>query len=303
MAGSTHPIFCRAILDLDQLPLTPALRIADRRFHLGDGNIGSPPSQGEDSMVRNFARLTGGVAPKPSSPTIVIRGWAGSTLAIPKFTIAGSGEQGSRTTVEILNPQAAPPPGDLKTALFVITTDCPANQCSLVVSDGTDETRLPLNALSTTRVTRLPLQVQLDNPGAGRLRDKAADPVLLRQAVQVRIAAGIAHFYRVAIPVLSVLGLFGIGTAILLGRRYPPCWPLLAVALTSLAAVLSRIALLSFMDISSIPGTGLLYASPASPFVIVFAITGSCLALSTARKEYARRRAQPASSLPPLPTA
>jgi hypothetical protein len=271
----------------------PAGATADLLFHLSEGRIGAPPSAGEDTILRIVSNIVGGIVPKTAGPTTVIRGWAGSAFAIPKLYIAGGGTQGSRSTVEVLDPAyLAPPFRELKAVQFVVTTDCPVGQCSLVVTDGADEARIPLNARPSETVVSGHVQVLTDASERGHLRDVAPDPTLRRQAVQVRIAEAIAGLYWYATPVLSVVATIGIGITLWLRRRHPVSWPLLTLCVTSLIAVSSRVALLAYMDASSIPGVNLLYVSPASPFVIVFAVIGTYLGFSTIRRAQTYRRTQ-----------
>jgi hypothetical protein len=49
---------------------------------------------------------------------------------------------------------------------------------------------------------------------------------------------------------------------------------LLALGLGSAAAVITRIALLAYIDATSFPAASVLYISPASPFVILFTAVG-----------------------------
>ena len=55
-------------------------------------------------------------------------------------------------------------------------------------------------------------------------------------------------------------------------RRVKPV-PLYALALASLMAVVSRVGLLSYLEVTSIPSHNLLYLSPAMPFLIIFIVT------------------------------
>jgi hypothetical protein len=271
----------------------PASATADLLFHLSEGRIGAPPSEGEDAMLRVFSNIAGGISPKTAGPKTVIRGWAGSAFAIPKLFVAGGGAQGSQTTVELLDPAYIMSAfRELKAVQFVVTTDCPVEQCSLVVTDGADEVRVPLNARPSETVVSGHVQVLTDTSERGHLQHVASDPTLRRQAIQVRIATVIARIYWYATPILSVVATVGIGISLWLRRRHAVSLPLLALCFTSFVAMLSRAALLAFMDVSSVPGVNLLYVSPASPFAIVFAVIGSYLGYSTIRREHANRRMQ-----------
>jgi hypothetical protein len=262
--------------------LAPGGALAVKLLHLGDGEMGVPPSDGEESILRIYSGMTGSVSPKQSAPMTVVRGWAGSPAGTPTINVSGNGATGVHTSVEILNPLLLPQPSITGTQAvpFVVTTDCPPDRCSLVLSDGVDESRIPLDALPVAKLTAGRLEIVIDSSANGHLRDKAGDPAAMRRAVQFRIATSIADFYWVAMPVLCALAVLGLCACLLSRRRHPPSWPILAFTLTSLAVVALRIALLALMDVSSIPGVNLLYASCASPFAIAFAIMGIYLAVS-----------------------
>jgi hypothetical protein len=262
--------------------LDPAGAVAVKLLHLDDGEMGVPPSDGEESILRIYQGMTGSVSPKQAGPMTVVRGWAGSPAGTPTINVSGNGAAGVHTSVEILNPLLLPQPSitGAQAVPFVVTTDCPPDRCSLVLSDGADESHIPLDALPTAKLTAGRLEIVIDNPANGHLRDKAGDPAAMRRAVQFRIATLIADFYWVAMPVLCALAVLGLCACWLWRRRHPPSWPVVAFTLTSLAVVSLRIALLALMDVSSIPGVNLLYASCASPFVIALAIMGIYLAVS-----------------------
>lgn len=100
----------------------------------------------------------------------------------------------------------------------------------------------------------------------------ASTPVV--QGTQVKIAGVLASGCAMAFPFLAILGAAGLLLAILFQRQRPIPASLLALGLGSAVAVITRIALLAYIDASSFPAATLLYTSPASPFVIIFMVVG-----------------------------
>jgi len=286
-ASMLPPFKLRYLVDAIQ----PGLKVARLLFHLGDGQIGSPPSQGEDSIHRLYTGLMGSVMPKLTAAPLVIRGWAGSPAAKPTVYVAGGGDGDTTSSVELLNSRYVTQPlSELNKIRFVVTTNCPPDRCSLVVAAGDDQKQIPLNDIHSGADMTGPIKTFFEDGGFQHLRDKFGDASVLRRALQVKVATGIASIYRQAMPPLSILALVGAIAALLAAKKYPVNWPLAALAVSSGVAVLSRIGLLAYMDVSAIPGVNLQYASPASPFVIVFAVAGNCLALSVARAAFAQFR-------------
>jgi hypothetical protein len=64
----------------------------------------------------------------------------------------------------------------------------------------------------------------------------------------------------------------------------------MALATGSAVAVLSRIALLAYLDVTAIPSANTLYASPATPFMILFAVTGCLCALPSPTSDRSRSK-------------
>lgn len=101
------------------------------------------------------------------------------------------------------------------------------------------------------------------------------------QPVQVSIASKVTRAYALAFPIFSALGAAGLLLTISLRRLRPFPIALVALALASAFAVLSRIALLAYIEATSFPAATVLYISPASPFVIILAAVGIYLGYLT----------------------
>ena len=105
-----------------------------------------------------------------------------------------------------------------------------------------------------------------------------------RRALQMLAAQAIARGYALAMPVLAMLGACGIVVALARSRRRPAPAAMLALGIASLLAIGCRIALLAYLDATSLPAASLLYASPATPFVIVLAVVGIYLGAVALRR-------------------
>ncbi len=262
--------------------IEPALRGMDLVLAMGDGQIGAPLSQGEDAIYKIYAAITGSVTPKASPPTTTIRGWAGSPSTKPEIYVSGSGDNGAATSVEILEDAeiAETHPG-LKIVRFIVTSDCPVDRCNMIVSGSDDRSQIPFAGLQSGLMMAGQTQIFIEDVNGVHMRSKFGDPSEMRRAVQVKIAKMITGIYHTVVPPLSLLAIFGTLISVLRVSRRSTEWPLLVFVLASGVAVLSRIAALAYIEVSSFPAINLLYAAPASPFVIVFAVMGTYVGISS----------------------
>jgi hypothetical protein len=233
-------------------------------FTMGDGQVGSAPSVGSRQKVKALADFIGGDV-SPSS-TVVIQGWAAAVSATPTIQLFMHGETHAFALITTLPAQdlvAAHP--DFSVRRFQLETDCPIEACYLVVGEpGGQVDKVPMaqlvpGARFDTGQSLLTIETK-SVPGIARLPGGA----------QVKIAAA----YAIAFPILSIFGAAGLLLAILFQRLRPIPASLLALGLGSLVAVVTRIALLAYIDAAIFPAATLLYASPASPFVIIFTVVG-----------------------------
>jgi len=231
---------------------------------MGDGQVGSAPSVGSRQKVKALADFIGGDV-SPSS-TVVIQGWAAAVSATPTIQLFMHGETHAFALITTLPAQdlvAAHP--DFSVRRFQLETDCPIEACYLVVGEpGGQVDKVPMaqlvpGARFDTGQSLLTIETK-SVPGIARLPGGA----------QVKIAAA----YAIAFPILSIFGAAGLLLAILFQRLRPIPASLLALGLGSLVAVVTRIALLAYIDAAIFPAATLLYASPASPFVIIFTVVG-----------------------------
>ena len=253
-----------------------ALAITRLLAQLGDGRIGTKPSLGAAADLVYIAQMVGRIAP-PAAEALAVTGRfdpAGVREALPSLHVTDpQGEPAAlRTETEAIPGQ----PGLLRVRLF---TDCLLPGCTLHAG-------LARGALQPGQTFALP-------QGMLRLEDLRLQTQTVegrRTHLQVRLAALLARIQAWLWPVLAVLALFGWAGAGLRWLRGAPGsvalgWPWL-LASGALAAVATRIALLAYLEATSIPAVKMLYASPAAPLVIVFTVMGLMLgALSLGKRE------------------
>ncbi|MEO9189381.1 MAG: hypothetical protein ABI224_05150, partial [Acetobacteraceae bacterium] len=215
----------------------------------------------------------------PRQTGYVLSGWAASPSGAPALAIR------SRTDTP-LDVTATQTPGQDATDLapgwsgasFTFRTNCQPGACDLVVTTpGQADVAIPLDdALKVGSVLdNSTLRVAFDYVAVRDLAEASA----MRRAVQLKIAKAIGSAYAHVLPVLSALAVFGLLLTLARLRTRPVPLALLALAGASAVGVTTRLALLAYLDVTSIPADNLLYPSAASPFVIVFAVIGCwCLA-------------------------
>ncbi len=235
-------------------------------FTMGDGQVGSAPSFGTQQEVKSLADIVSGVYP-PSNR--VIQGWAAAASETPKIQLIER-DPSYHASIDILPAQdvvAAHP--DLKAMRFQLETDCPVETCDLVVE-------APAGQFGKVPMAQMTPGASFNTGGALLTveTNSVPDTAKLTESAQVKIAAVIAKGYAMAFPVLAIFGVAGLVFAALLRRQPAIPASVLALGLGSVAAVATRIALLAYIDGSSFPAANLLYASPASPFVIIFTVVG-----------------------------
>ncbi len=249
-------------------------------FTMGDGVVGSAPSTGSSQEISALSDIVTGVYP-PSTTVIQARiASASRPRAIQPYMPAHRAAPHASITVLPSQDVAAANPG-LETVRFRLETDCPIEDCVLVVAEAKGQIQIPMPQL----VPGARLQ------GAGGIiaveTVSVSDATKSAEGTLLKIASLIASGYAVGFPVLAGLSAAGLFFAVWFQKQYPITPSLLALGLGSLAAVATRIALLAYIDATSFPAANLLYMSPGSPFVIIFTVvgiySGCCVALRGTR--------------------
>ena len=231
------------------------------------------PSEGSRAGIAVFADVAGPVTP-PAALVRRVQGWAAGRTGVPEIQVRAL--DGRMTTTSLARSsgedvRAVYP--DLSAVRFQLETDCPPEACELVISvPGAGSLTLPWSGVASGTTAETPdarLFVEQVTP-----QDVTATSGW-RRAVQQLIARPVAGIYAAALPVGAGLGAAGTLVALLLLR--PPPWALLGLVAGSCAAIASRVALLAYLDATSIPAANLPYVSPAAPFVLILAVVGTWL--------------------------
>jgi hypothetical protein len=159
----------------------------------------------------------------------------------------------------------------LKSVRFVLTSDCPLTECDLVVATGEAHISIPFPALVDGAVAQTPaIILYVDHTSADEQHNSISN---YRQNKQLKIARFIAKAYTHLFPIASIFSFIGLLLASTRFRQSTAA-PLLAMTWGALIAIATRIALIAYIAATSWPDIFLLYASPASPFVILFVVSG-----------------------------
>jgi len=238
-------------------------------LRVGGGKVGSRPSLGARDDIAADAEIVGAVAPA-NVPRTVLTGWVAAPAG-PSIAVQPRRPLSFDATAKLFEAPdvAAIVPGQ-QAIRFVLDTDCPKAECDLVARDATSaQIVLPLQTLQQGgQQVGAALQCFVE-----AVQDRPSPPPPDRvQAVQLRIAAGIAACYAALVPLLAPLAAVFFGIAV--ATRRHGSWPAAAyaLALASLVAVASRVLLLSYLHVTSMPAESVLYLSPAAPFVILFVV-------------------------------
>ena len=238
---------------------------------LGGTQIGRVPSSAIGGDLDAIADLVGTVQP-PVSRTTFIHGWVATPGDAPSLSVIPRHDDPLFTLSVDLQPQGDVElryPG-LHAVEFTINTVCPHADCDVVLSTpGQADIRLPIASL---RKDTMPLD-GVSKMLVDKVEEDPAFPFgTMVQRMQLRLARVLAVPYRAA-HVLWPFALASLALAVGLDFRRPKPLGMYALALASLTAVLSRITLLSYLEVTSIPSLNLLYLSPAMPLFIVFIVT------------------------------
>ena len=162
----------------------------------------------------------------------------------------------------------------LRSTRFNLTSDCPDRDCQLVVKASDAPSRsFPIYSLKVGGIANTEqLSLFIDS-----VTEPSPDASLVaRRGFILSIASHIAAAYRVLMFPGGVAASIGLVIGFFRWRPIHTSPVLAALALASAAAVISRVFLLSYIDVTAFPTANTLYAAPASPFAILYVALG-CL--------------------------
>ncbi|HEY8564364.1 MAG TPA: hypothetical protein VIL65_02605 [Beijerinckiaceae bacterium] len=264
----------------DALALTPRMLKLLLRFE--EGRVGSAPSIGSADRLRLVSAMVGPIEPPEVIPgRRSFSGWIASTPNVPAWLAIEDGGRMSSHTITFA------PAADVDAAMvarglvgrrFTVDPPCQESACSLIIDAAGSRQSLAVAGLEPgAAINRPDLVLYID--AVGPQGDSALADVLhqrRQQAVQ-RVAQAITKIYVAASPILFFTGLAGLCLALVAFRRDGGRFFLAGVGLAAAGAVVTRIALLSYLDVTTIPSLNLLYLSPAEPFALIVAMLGSWL--------------------------
>ncbi|MEA9393431.1 hypothetical protein SJI19_23350 [Acerihabitans sp. TG2] len=230
-----------------------------------------PPSTGTVSQLNSISDLVGPIN-MPEIYTQRITGWIAANNQLPNLSFVGQ----SKNTIIHIDYSDAPD----------VTKQNPGFQA--LRFEASIESHEPINIkikLSQSTVSSL-VDIKngpLLNTNTMKLfvddnHFSLKTPLLTaRMHTQHHIAKNIGMVYRTLMPYLFSLSMITFLFSLVQFLRTWQSSPLFVLCSACLTAVLSRITLLAYLDVTSIPSINILYISPATPFMIIFSITGSYL--------------------------
>lgn len=213
------------------------------------------PSTASDADLLRFADLANEA---PARYRVRMTGLLRSSREVAALvTVGGRSATDSEARWNPAPPDAGPASAGLVSRRYIIETSHPGSELQFIAKDGTKWT-LPINSdadeVSAGGLSWKPESYQREPmPTSG-----GKDPVFFR----IRVLQLLTGAYSSLMPVLTALALVLtlLGMAQAAQRRSIKAVPLFAFAL--FGAVLTRLLLLSFIDVSSFPAINVLYLSP-----------------------------------------
>jgi hypothetical protein len=256
-------------------------------FDMGNGEVGALSSRGSAEGLSSFADLTNEyVSPSQDVPLGQVDGWVAAKSDMPSLEVIPATRREVKSSITLLpatDVLAAYP--NLKSTRFTLRSDCPLLECELEIHSSAGNVQVPFEKLVRGAPINTPnLILFIDSSTADQEHWTTGDR---RRAFQMRIAHRIGMLYGKSSRFLTVLATIGMLIAIVRYRVRRPSLALLALAIGSVAAVASRILLLSYIDATSFTTYFLHYLSPATPFLIAYIGSGLYVGYSSLS---ARRR-------------
>jgi len=267
--------------------------IAKLIFDMGNGEVGAVPSVGSAQGLAKFADLTDEYVSPPVGgvtadvPLGRVDGWVAARSDVPTLEVIANTKRENKNWIRtVAAPDVVAVHPDLKSVRFTLTSDCPVLDCDLAIHLSTGNVLVPFQKLLTRGAP-------IDTPNVILFMDvqTATEGQAVserRRAFQMRIAHRIGTVYAKCTRTLTVLAAIGLLLAIVRFRVAQPSLPLVVLAIGSIAAVASRILLLSYIAATSFKSDFLHYCSPASPFLIVFVVSGLYLGCSSVLNKESR---------------
>lgn len=241
----------------------------------GDGSVGSPPSVGTPEQLKLVRANVIGTTSN-DDVEMLVRGWVATTGGKPSISLGSKTAQPLSTSVvfsDATDVDAAMP--GMHGVRFAGRMLCGNAICEVRIGRGDHEEAHSLVKGAALVTDNTKIFLDQFEPASGKVR---------QSAWTAKFAELIASIYHQSFPTLEGLAGLGVALSLLATWLYGDLCFAAVVAVVSLTAVLSRIALLAYLEVTSIPSLNILYASPASGFVLIFTLTGIYAGLSSVRR-------------------
>ena len=175
-----------------------------------------------------------------------------------------------------------------------LETNCVRASCELVITGGAVEQTLAIESLRAKPLIMLP-NLELSVRDFVRRTSLSAIsgvphtiPIAseLRKQMQLRVVRDIRFVYRKVVPVLAVVAGFSVLVALALRRRVLLPVKIVWLAVASAIAVVTRIVMLAYIDVTAFPAANALYLSPAFPFFLMLIVLGTYVGFVAAMAQY-----------------
>jgi hypothetical protein len=257
------------------------VNMAELLLTFGEAEIFSYPNSGPEEAQALFQRMTGSVISTAPAKISHVSGWVASTEELTSIEVRDA-ENKIRGITELF---PAPDVAVTRQGLhltsrrFTTAPECLETSCRAIFTFANGTRReIPLEALGDYPAREPNFAVGIDEI-AGTDPAKLAD-----QATQNRVhrlARQISRLYTLAAPLFVFTGILGTLFAAWRLRSNSTMVFLAGVGLAAFVHIVSRVALLSYLDVTTIRSLIHLYLAPSTPFVIIVAVLGNWLALQT----------------------
>ncbi|NDL62098.1 hypothetical protein [Acerihabitans arboris] len=253
------------------------LTLNENPIHIGSG---IQPSLGTDLEINEISDLVGEVSLNKNFNSHFY-GWIAEKDRLPEISIASNQENYNTKIIysDAADVKAAYP--GLLAARFEGDVGC-EKICDIKIRIHKGDLSYDLALKNGTLLDTPDVKVYIDHATHSELNSIK----MKRVNLQLTVANNIALFYGKLMPYLFFMGMLGFLWSLIRYLRSRQATPIFVICFASLTAILTRLSLLAYLQVTSIPSLNILYASPASSFVVIFSVTGCYLLLMAFGKKY-----------------
>jgi hypothetical protein len=246
---------------------------------LGEGDVSTVPSPGSKQGLAAFADLTNEYLSPPAEGIVQdfllgrADGWVAGREKTPTLEVLTYTKREVKSSITTWNaPDVLAVLPNLKSVRFTLLSDCPVLECDLVIHSSAGQVLIPFSKLVRGTPLNTPdLTLFIDLSTAD---EETSHIGAHRRAIQQKLGHEIGLAYTKTSRVLALLAALGLAVGIVRFRPNRGSLAMIAIALGSLVAAASRVMVLAYIDATTFIAGFVHYLSPASPFLIVFIVSG-----------------------------